>query len=64
MSNVITYKRFEYRNNLPSNFPGMSLNMITRMVLFCKCRSLQRKGRKRNLASDADGDYIINVMYL
>ena len=55
---------FEYRNNLTSNFSGMSLTMITCLVLFCKCRSLQRKGRKRNLASDADGDYLVNGMYL
>lgn len=43
---------------------GVSLSLVTCLALFCRCRSLRRKGRKRNLASDADGDYLVNGMYL
>ena len=45
-------------------FLATALSLVTCIALFCRCRSLREKRRKRNLASDADGDYLVNGMYL
>jgi hypothetical protein len=43
---------------------GMILTVLVAVVIACRIRVMRRRGRKRNLASDADGDYLVNGMYL
>ena len=43
---------------------GLMLTSLLAVGLICKMRQLRRPGRKRNLASDADQDYLVNGMYL
>ena len=43
---------------------GMTLTILLAVVIACRVRVMRRRGRKRNLASDSDGDYLVNGMYL
>ena len=44
---------------------GSLFSGVLCVLLICRCRSLRKnRSRKRNLASDADGDYLVNGMYL
>lgn len=45
---------------------GVAISFCVCLVLICRMKSQRKRGRKRNLASDAagDGDYLVNGMYL
>ena len=42
----------------------MTVTILLAVVIACRVRVMRRRGRKRNLASDSDGDYLVNGMYL
>ena len=42
----------------------MTVTILLAVVIACRVRVMRRRGRKRNLSSDADGDYLVNGMYL
>ncbi|XP_059095599.1 uncharacterized protein LOC131890293 [Tigriopus californicus] len=43
---------------------GVILSGFLAVILVCRVRTLRRRGRKRNVSADADGDYLVNGMYL
>lgn len=43
---------------------GVILSALLAILLVCRVRTLRRRGRKRNVSADADGDYLVNGMYL
>ena len=72
------YENFLLKDLKPSNFQmetplaayftlifGSSVCFCVCFLFCCRVKNQKRRGRKRNLASDAgDGDYLVNGMYL